>query len=234
MSHVPRTNDFDTRPPVPVADYEQTVKCVNVGYDLLFTLTDCFLRALGQPSLNLLVVGVGGGREIEQFLPGQPGWQLTGVDPSDDMLAVAQARADRLGLRERTTLVRGTVEDLSAAARFDAATCLFVLHFLPDAGKLALLQGIRRHLRPGAPLLVASGVQPDDGGLGDDLLGAWQQYGERMGLPAAQMAATIRQIIARPLTSAAEYVLLLRAAGFPRVASYFSVCGGGLTAWIAR
>jgi hypothetical protein len=39
MADVPQPVDFDARPPVPVTEYELTVQRVNVGYDLLFTLT---------------------------------------------------------------------------------------------------------------------------------------------------------------------------------------------------
>jgi tRNA (cmo5U34)-methyltransferase len=229
--------DFDTRPPMPVSEYDQTIKGVNVGYDLLFTLTHSFLRSLRLPGLDLLVVGAGGGAELERFLPVNPGWRVTGVDPSQDMLALAQDKAARLGLGEQVTLLRGTVDDLPTEARFDAATCLFVLHFLPDDAKLALLRGIVRRLRPGAPLLVATGarvVQEEDG-LTASFLGAWQQYGELMGLPAERMAAIIAQIVARQpgATSPAGYVRLLHDAGFERVGSFFSVLGGGLVAWIA-
>src|SRR5512146_2919310 len=106
MAETSQPVDFDTRPPMPVGEYGRTVTQVNVGYDLLFTLTGCFLRAQGRPDLDLLVVGAGGGAEIERFLPQNPGWRFTGVDPSQDMLALAQARADGLGLRERARLVR--------------------------------------------------------------------------------------------------------------------------------
>ncbi len=133
---------------MPVSEYEQKVKRVNVGSDLLFSLTGCFLRALHQPNLNLLVVGAGGGAELERFATRNLGWRLTGLDPSQDMLAIAQTKVDRLGVSDRVTLLRGTVGHLPANARFDAATCLFVLHFLPDDGKLALLQKIARQLRP--------------------------------------------------------------------------------------
>src|SRR5688500_17152897 len=93
--------DFDTTPPVPVSDYERVVRGVNVGYDFLFLLTHASLRALRQSRMHLLVVGAGGGAEIEKFLPMNPGWRITGVDPSADMLAEAQAKADRLGLSDR-------------------------------------------------------------------------------------------------------------------------------------
>ena len=228
--------DFDTRPPMPVSEYEETVARVNVGYDLVFTLTDAFLRALRRPELDLLVVGVGGGAEIAGFLPGNPGWRLTGVDPSQEMLALAEAKAEQLGVRERVTLVLGTVEDLSRQARFDAATCLFVLHFLPDDDKLALLRGIAVRRRREAPVLVVSGARIDDGGLRDELLDAWQQYGELQGMPAEQMAAILASLMARKPdpTTAEGYQHLLREAGFTRVAPYFGVLGGAISGWVAR
>lgn len=228
--------DFDARPPMPVGEYAQTVGQVNVGYDLLFTLVGCFLSAQRRPELDLLVVGAGGGAEIERFLPGNPGWRLTGVDPSREMLALARAKTEQLGLRERVTLVDGTVDKLAAEARFDAATCLFVLHFLPDEAKLETLRQIARRLRPGAPLLVASGARVEVGELGADFRGAWQCYGERMGMPAERMAATIERLIAQQADSLPQegYTRLLREAGFDQVASVFSVLGGGMAAWIAR
>ena len=163
MTDAPHAVDFDARPPMPVSEYEQTVKRVNAGYDLIFTLTECFLRAQQQPQMKVLVVGAGGGMEIERFAPANAGWRLTGVDPSQDMLDLAQAKADQLGVREQVTLVRGTITDLPSDARFDAATCIFVLHFLPDPAKLALLQGIHSRLRPDAPLIAVSGGLGDDG-----------------------------------------------------------------------
>ena len=77
--------DFDQNPPMPLNEYEQMVKRVNVGYDLTFLLTECFLHALGKSNLHLLVIGAGGGAEIERFLPRSPGWKITGVDPSLEM-----------------------------------------------------------------------------------------------------------------------------------------------------
>jgi len=236
MTALPQRANFDTQPPMPVSEYARTVVGVNVGYDLVFTLTHCFLRALRQPQLHLLAVGAGGGMEIERLLPNNPGWRLVGVDPSRDMLALAQVTVERLGVQKRVELVQGTVDDLPAERQFDAATCLFVLHFLPDEAKLALLRGIAARLRPQAPLLVASGARVDDGGLREDLLGAWQQHGELRGLPAERMAAIIQQVVAQQEGAATEgdYVRLLRDAGFQRVASFLSIMNGGMGAWIAR
>lgn len=230
--------DFDTRPPVPVTEYERMVQGVNTGYDLIFTLTHAFLRALQQPELHLLAVGAGGGAEIARFLPTNPGWHLTGVDPSADMLAVAQAKAAQMGVSDRVALVRGTVEDLPQEARFDAATCIFVLHFLPDAEKLALLRGIAGRLRPDAPLLVATAARmmQEDERLRDDFMHAWQQHGELLGVPAERMAATVAQLLPmqQQMSTPEDHVRLLHEAGFAHVGEVLRVVGGGVSAWIAR
>jgi tRNA (cmo5U34)-methyltransferase len=236
MPEIPEPVDFDTRPPMPVADYAATVTAVNIGYDLVLTLSQSVLRALHQSHLALLVIGAGGGEEIARFLPGNPGWQITGVDPSQDMVALAQQRAERLGVADRVQLARGPVATLAGDRQFDAAVCLFVLHFLSDPEKSTLLRQTRERLRPGAPLLVAAGARVDAGVLQDDLLGAWQAYGELAGMPAAQMAAIISRILAQQATmsSEAQYVQLLHEAGFARVAPVLSVMNGGLLALLAR
>lgn len=228
MTNVPQPVDFDAHPPVPVSEYEQIVQGVNTGYDFLFTLTHAFLRAVQQSELQLLVVGAGGGAEIARFLPANPGWHITGVDPSADMLAQAKA----------AHLVRGTVADLPLEARFDAPIRLFVLHFLPDADKLALLQGIAGRLRPAAPVLVGTAARmvQEDEQLCDDFKGAWQQHGELMGVPAERMAATIAQVLPMQpmLTTPEDHVRLLHEGGFAHVDEVLRVVGGGVSAWIAR
>jgi hypothetical protein len=74
------------------------------------------------------------------------------------------------------------------------------------------------------------------GDLGAEFRGAWQRYGEMMGMPAERMAATIEGLVARQAdaTAAEDYERLLHEAGFGRVASYFNVLSGGIVAWIAR
>jgi tRNA (cmo5U34)-methyltransferase len=152
-------------------------------------------------------------------------------------LALAQGKADRLGRGERVTLVRGTVEDVAANHEFDAAACLFVLHFLPDEAKLALMRAAAARLQPGAPLLVASGTRPQaDDALRADFIGAWQQYGELAGMPAERMAGIIQEVLPRQAagTAAHDYARLLHEAGFRHVGSVVSVLSDAISAWIAR
>jgi len=234
-----QSTDFDVNPPMPVAQYEHTARSVNMGYEFILTLSHAFLRALRKEELDILVVGAGGGAEIERFLPDNPGWRVSGVDPSQDMLDLAAAKAKRLGVRHRVTLICGTVDEAPADHRFDAATCLFVLHFLPDDAKVALLRGMAQRIHRGAPALIVSACRVDElnqGTLRDDLLGTWQQYGEMHGMPAAHMSAIIDDLRARQTQATTEegYRRLIHEAGFTHVANVFSIMGNALCAWIAR
>lgn len=236
--------DFDKNPPMPLDAYEQTVRGVNIGYDLTFQLTESFLRALGKPNLHILVVGAGGGAEVERFLPHNPGWKITGVDPSQQMLALALAKVDRFKLADRVTFLQGTIEQLESEARFDAATCLYVLHFLPDDAKLSLLRSIKDHLQPGAPLYLINGVRPDaaeiemaNPTLSADFQGAWQQYGESMGMAAERMASTVAGLMeqmSRPQTATAARVQeLVHEAGFTYATPFCTILGS-MYCWVVR
>jgi tRNA (cmo5U34)-methyltransferase len=228
--------NFDINPPMPVNEYEQTVRAVNIGYDLIFTISHAFLRSLGKPDLELLVIGAGGGAEITRFLPANPGWRLTGVDPSSDMLALAERQADRLGVADRVTLIQGTVESLPKDHHFDAATCIFVLHFLPPEARSSQLRTTVRLLQPGAPLIAVTAGRVNAEAVNGDGIGTWQQYGELMGMPGERMAAIIQELLVRQaqMPDADDYLRELRDAGVPRIVELLRLVEGGLVAWVAR
>ena len=144
-----------------------------------------------------------------------------------------------MGCVTGSSFIRGTVDDAPGDHPFDAAACLFVLHFLPDDAKLGLLRGMARRIHPGGPALIVSGCRVNalsQGHLRDDLLGAWQQYGEMHGMQAAQMAAIVDELMARQAQGTTEegYRELIRAAGFAHVANIASIMGNAMCAWIAR
>lgn len=240
MPDKPPAVDFDARPPLPVGEYPRTIRGIIPGYDLLFTLTHAFLRAERREDLHLLVVGAGGGAEIAQFLPANPGWRITGVDPSSEMLALARSEATRLGVGDRVTLVQGTVADLPREARFDAATCLLVLHFLPDAEKAALLRGVAGRRRPAAPLVVAATAVaiPVAECVRDDYRRAQRHYAELLGQSPEQVAARLAQTPAflatlPPPCTPDDYLRLLREAGFRRTGELLRIMGT-VGAWYAH
>src|SRR5690606_6675308 len=94
----------------------------------------------------------GGGLELKVFAEANPGWRLCGVDPSAEMLALAETTLG--GLAPRAELHRGTI-DIAPEGPFDGATCLLTLHFLPAAERRRTVAEVHRRLRPGAPFVVA-------------------------------------------------------------------------------
>ncbi|MEM6346764.1 MAG: class I SAM-dependent methyltransferase [Bacteroidota bacterium] len=122
-------------------------------YPEIMALIPAIIKAeISQTDTNLLVAGCGTGNEIMRMK--QAGFQgsIVGVDPSPDMVDLANEKLDGL---ENILLVRGDVKDLSPQPQFDLATLILVLHFLTDDGeKLKLLQDISQRLKKGAPFIL--------------------------------------------------------------------------------
>lgn len=147
--------DFDDAPPVPVSGYRAMQAKVPGGGALYAALVAVCEASLSRGA-SVLVVGAGGGAEIEAL--GASTWEfdLVGIDPSAAMLDVARPYAEAVQPPGRARLLHGTIDDLPSGDRFDAATSVMVMHFLPDDGtKLAYLAAIRSRLRTGAPYLHA-------------------------------------------------------------------------------
>jgi tRNA (cmo5U34)-methyltransferase len=123
------------------------------------------------------VAGAGTGTEIEALGLANPSWSFCGVDPSQAMLKEAEKRLRGVGMAKRAHLHCGTVSDLPGEDKFDAATCLLVMHFLPDDGaKAALLASIAKRLKPGAPFLLADLHGASDTPRHGRLMKAWKRW----------------------------------------------------------
>lgn len=101
---------------------------------------------------RVLVLGAGGGLELKVFADAHPRWTFDGVDPSAEMLILAERT---LGPHvSRARLHKGYVDD-APAGPFDAAACLLTLHFITADERRRTVAEMRRRLKPGAPLVVA-------------------------------------------------------------------------------
>ena len=101
---------------------------------------------------NTLVVGGGGGLELKTLIAALPQGRFCAVDPSAEMVAQGRAYLDDPDCVE---WIEGYVFD-APETRFDAATCMLTLHFVPDDGaKLETLKAIHHRLKPGAPFVMA-------------------------------------------------------------------------------
>lgn len=213
--------------------YEQLARTVIPGYLSSFRQALALLQGRLSPSARVLVVGAGTGIEIVTFQAAEPGWRLTGVDPSAQMLDLAARRIRDAGIEPAPELIHGTVEDL-AGRGFDAATCFNVMHFLPDDGaKQALLAGIADRLAPGAPFVLFE-LHGDPAAPGfDEWFAAWHRFCAIQGMEDAERVAFQARIDAGiHWASEPRIRALLARAGFEDVRRYFrSLLYGG---WIAR
>lgn len=111
---------------------------------------------------RVLVVGAGGGLELKTFAETQPSWSFDGVDPSSEMIRLAERTLGPLISRVR--FHEGTIDSVPAGP-FDAATCLLTMHFLERKERIRTAVEVHRRLKPGAPfVLVHLSVPAGEGG----------------------------------------------------------------------
>lgn len=210
--------------------YEATVRRAIPAHEHTMRMAAALLAARLPEQADVLVVGAGGGMELCELGALQPGWRLTGVDPSGQMVDIARDRVAQHGLSDRVTLVQGTADALPADARFDASTCLMVMHMLPDTGaKAALLKPIAGRLRPGAPFILSDAF---GNSLPEAYVPAWRWFQRGMGRDDEAIMALEVQVRAGvhfvPETRIAE---LLTDAGFAPPEQFFHAFwfGGWMT-----
>lgn len=213
-----------------VARYADGPRRFVPGFDALHRMTSILLAEQAPADARVLVLGAGGGLELETLAQAHEAWRFVGVDPAQPMLDQA---ARRLGpLMERVALIRGYIDD-APAERFDAATCLLTLHFLGEAERLRTLRAIRDRLKPGAPFVAAHSSFPQD----DDARSAWlaryAAYAIASGVER-QQAEGAREAVGANLALLApeEDERLLREAGFSEIGLFYAAFTW--RGWIAR
>ncbi|OCT24107.1 class I SAM-dependent methyltransferase [Pseudomonas putida] len=215
--------------PTQVADYGQrTTRIVPALHDL-HKMTGVLLTEHAGVNARVLVLGAGGGLELKALATQQPGWRFTGVDPSREMLDLAQ---QSLGPQAKRVDWHQGYIDSAETGPFDAATCLLTLHFLPPAERLATLRELHRRLRPGAPLVVAHHSIPDQGQARDRWLARNAAFATASGVPASQAQGSIAAIKARlPLLTPEQDAALLHEAGFSGIEMFY--CALTFKGWVA-
>jgi phosphatidylethanolamine/phosphatidyl-N-methylethanolamine N-methyltransferase len=101
------------------------------------------------PGRRVLEVGVGTGLALPHYAPGK---RITGIDLSDDMLALARKRVRELDLSNVEKLRQMDAEATEfEESSFDIAVAMFVASVVPHPRRL--LAEMRRLVRPGGHLL---------------------------------------------------------------------------------
>jgi len=126
------------------------------GLDAMYRIVHALIASHGEKAPQVLVVGAGGGREIQEFRNSDAIRGITAIDPSARNLETARTVAGSSGGSPPVRIVVGTVDDLPNGETFDIVTSLLVMHHLPDDGsKVRYLRGLRNRLDPGGRLIHA-------------------------------------------------------------------------------
>ncbi len=215
--------------PESVARYAEGPVRQVPGFHGLQRMAGLLIAERVRDDARVLVVGAGGGLELKAFAEAQPGWRFCGVDPSAEMLALAERTLGPLA--PRVDLHEGYVGS-APAGPFDAATCLLVLHFLPEEERRRMLAEVHRRLRPGAPFVVAHHSFPQQDGEKAKWLARYAAFAVASGIPAANAENAIKAIDERlPLLSPEQDEALLRDAGFSSVELFYA--GFTFRGWVA-
>ncbi|WP_159717740.1 class I SAM-dependent methyltransferase [Geminicoccus flavidas] len=195
------------------------------GFTDLHRMTSMLLAERVASHGRVLVLGAGGGLELKALADDHPGWTFTGVDPSADMLRVAERIAERHSARIH--LHEGYI-DAAPAGPFDGATCLLTLHFIPRDQRLETLRQVHRRLVPGAPFIAAhisfSQSEPERS--------MWITRHVAFGRTASTNLESAKRAIATKLSilSPEADEALLREAGFSSVSLFYA--GLSFRGWV--
>ena len=177
---------------------------------------------------HLLVLGAGGGLELKAFAETKDEWRFCGVDPSAEMLELAERTLGPLAARVD---LQGYI-DSAPPGPFDGAVCLLTLHFIPEEERRQTVAEMHRRLKPGAPLVVAHHSFPQHGAEKAKWLARYVAFANSSGMPAANMENAISAMSERlPLLSPEQDEAVLRDAGFADVALFYA--GFTFRGWVA-
>lgn len=198
--------------PDVVARYTDGPRRVVPGLDGLHRMLGVLLAERAPDNAKVLVLGAGGGLELNALAEAHPSWTFVGVDPSPLMLRLAERTVG--SNMSRVELVEGTIFD-APSGPFDAAACLLTLHFLAAAERLKTVRAIHERLRPGAPFVAAHGCLPQEPARRALWLDRYAAYAVASGTDPEQ-AKTMRAAVAANVSmiSPAEDEAILRDGGF--------------------
>lgn len=198
--------------PQAVARYVEGAPRNVPGYHAMQRMTTILLAERAPEDARVLVLGAGGGLELKAFADAHSDWAFDGVDPSGEMLQLAQVVLGPLALR--VALHQGYIDD-APLGPFDAATCLLTMHFLSVEERRRTAAELHRRLKHGAPFVAAHFSIPQD-----VERAVWlSRFAAYAGIDPDQAAAIDARL---SILSPEEDEAILREAGFSNVSLFYA------------
>ncbi len=205
--------------PEQVARYAEGPPRFMPGFWDLHKMASVLVSETAPDNANVLVLGAGGGLELEALAMSHASWSFAGVDPAKEMLDEAERRLGPLA--KRVEFHHGFI-DTAPEGPFDAATCLLTLHFLDKDERKKTLTEICRRLNPGAPFISAHCSFPQDKKTRPLWLSRYAAFARAAGAEpqqAEQARAAVDQV--STMYDPEADVKLLRASGFRNVTQFY-------------
>jgi tRNA (cmo5U34)-methyltransferase len=216
--------------PDAVARYAEGPPRFVPGFADLHRMAAILLAEHAPSDARVLVVGAGGGLELKAFAETHPGWTFDGVDPSAEMLKLANRTLGPLA--SRAHLHEGII-DQAPEGPFDAATCLLTLHFLAPNERRRTALEIRRRLKPGAPFVSAHSSFPQGHGERTLWLSRYAAFAVASGVDPARTQHMRDAVEAHlNLLSPEHDAAILHDAGFSDVSLFYAAFTW--RGWVAR
>lgn len=212
-----------------VARYTEGPPRIVPGFSDMQRMASLLLAERVPENGRVLVVGAGGGLELNVFAEAQPSWSFDGVDPSAEMLTLAE---QTLGpIASRVQFHHGFI-DVAPDGPFDAATCILTMHFVEPEERRRMASETRRRLKPGAPLVVAHLSIPQGDGERAVWLSRYAAFAVSSGVES-ENANKAREAVDSQLSilTPEEDEAILREAGFSNVSLFY--VGFAFRGWVA-
>jgi tRNA (cmo5U34)-methyltransferase len=128
--------------------FDARMQIVVPGYNLMHRIAASFLHATIPSTSSILVIGAGTGTDVITLRAYNSEWQITGIDPSAEMLQIAREKIDSTRFHEGIRLECCKIEDFRNDTLYDVAVLSLVLQMYPDDGsKRELLQMVAQHIK---------------------------------------------------------------------------------------
>lgn len=198
------------------------------GYDSLHRMVSLLLSERTPANGRVLVLGAGGGQELKALAQAHSSWSFDGVDPSIDMLQLAEQVVEQYA--ERIQFHHGYI-DIAPDIPFDAATSILTFHFIAYDQRLETLKQIRRRLNTGAPFILLHLSFPQNEPERSIWIARHVAFGLANGTDPTH-AENARQAISNKLTilSPEEEVSMLHQSGFTNTSLFYA--GLSIKGWV--
>lgn len=215
-----------------VGKYDRRIRLFCPSYDALHQMIVPWLQGLPENS-TFLSAGAGTGAEIATLGKTFPSWRFVAVDASLEMLNACRRRAEESEMKDRVEYFHGRVQDYKSPRAADAASSIFVSHFIKGAEeKLAYFRSLASNLKPGGLLIIADLFGDERSPEFARLSNAWLLSYAAHGISAEELAQD-RAHINRDVDFIPETALssLLREAGFDSPLRFYQtfLFGGWVT-----